>query len=382
MPLLARSTAALHRLTSRSFSVPRPLHRTYYAAAHSAGTPLASSTRSLRTAALAMTNQPSSAADQPAILKWANDKGEFHRQVSSFRNEVSPAVDAQFPAEAGRYHLYISLACPWAHRTLLVRNLKGLDDLISLSVVHYHMGPEGWKFATEEECPGAIPDTVNHAKFIREVYFKANPNYEGRFTVPVLWDKKLGTIVNNESSEIIRMFNSAFDHLLPADKQGVSYYPEALRPTIDELNGWIYDDINNGVYKSGFATQQGPYEENCRRVFTALDRVEAILAEREFLAGDGQFTEADIRLFTTIVRFDPVYHGHFKCNIKGIEKDYPNILRWTRQIYQMPKVAETVNLDHIKRHYYMSHGQINPTRVVPLGTGPDLAHPIIKPQEH
>ncbi|KAJ1967971.1 S-glutathionyl-(chloro)hydroquinone reductase [Dispira parvispora] len=318
------------------------------------------------------------AKSDTAIEVRTNDKGEFKRPDSVFRNWIEASPQAEFPAEPDRYHLYVSLACPWAHRTLIVRALKGLDKFISLSVVHYHMVKEGWKFASSEECPGAIPDSVNHANFIRELYFKVKPDYQGRYTVPLLWDKKKGTIVNNESSEIIRMFNSAFNHLLPEDKKRIDFYPERLHQSIDDINEWVYVTVNNGVYKSGFASSQEVYENHCRAVFQSLDRLEAILAKQEFLVGD-RFTEADIRLWTTVIRFDPVYHGHFKCNIKSIEKDYPHLLRWARQIYQIPGVAQTVNMDHIKRHYYVSHLWINPTGIYPLGNGPDLAHPIIKP---
>ncbi|KAG0316669.1 S-glutathionyl-(chloro)hydroquinone reductase [Linnemannia gamsii] len=308
--------------------------------------------------------------DQPSILKWANDKtGEFKRQVSSFRDVISDEPGSKFVPEAGRYHLYISYACPWAHRTLLVRALKGLEDIISLDVVHWHMQEKGWPFKDGYE------DSLYGAKFIREIYFKAQPDYAGRFTVPVLWDKKTETIVNNESSEIIRMLNTAFDKLVPS-KAGINYYPQALRPEIDAINEWIYDTVNNGVYKSGFATTQTAYENNVYPLFQSLDRIEEILSKSNYLVGN-TLTEADLRLWTTIVRFDPVYHGHFKCNIKGIEKDYPHILKWTRRIYQLPKVAETVNMEHIKKHYYQSHLQINPTGVVPVGNGPNLAEPVI-----
>ncbi|KAI8142310.1 glutathione S-transferase [Fennellomyces sp. T-0311] len=313
--------------------------------------------------------------EQPEILKWASKDGEFRRQQSVFRDNISDAPGAKFAPEPDRYHLYVSLACPWAHRTLIVRELKGLQSFIGVSVVDYLMLDKGWKFSTPEECPGAIPDSINNASYIRDLYFKVNPDYSGRFTVPVLWDKKLGTIVNNESSEIIRMFNTAFNSLLPEDKQKVNYYPENLRSQIDELNEWVYDTINNGVYKSGFATTQQAYENNVYPLFKSLDRVEEILAKSDYLVAN-TLTEADIRLFTTIVRFDPVYFGHFKCNAKSIEKDYPHILKWARRIYQMPGVASTVNMEHIKKHYYMSHRQINPTQVVPIGTGPDLSVPI------
>ncbi|ORZ25965.1 putative glutathione S-transferase [Absidia repens] len=306
------------------------------------------------------------------ILKWASKDGEFHRQTSSFRDFISADSNAIFAAEPDRYHLYISWACPWAHRAALVRSLKGLDSLIGLSVVDFLLGENGWKFSTDDECPGAIPDTVNNAKFIRELYFKANPDYEGRFTVPVIWDKKLKTIVNNESSEIIRMLNTAFNEFIPDDKKALDFYPESLRSEIDDWNTAIYDNVNNGVYKSGFASTQEAYENHVFSVFTWLDKIEKHLATTDYLVGN-VFTEADIRLWTTVIRFDPVYFGHFKCNIKGIEKDYPNILKWARRIYQKPGVSSTVHMDHIKNHYYKSHLQINPTGVVPISNGPDLS---------
>ncbi|RUP51753.1 glutathione S-transferase [Jimgerdemannia flammicorona] len=296
---------------------------------------------------------------QSGILKWASTDGEFRRHNSSFRSQITTEPGARFAPEIGRYHLYISWACPWAHRTVIVRAFKGLQDVIGLSVVDYLMLDKGWKFSTADETPGAIPDTVNNAQYIRELYFKADPEYSGRFTVPVLWDKKHSTIVNNESSEIIRMFNTVFDDVVPQTR-GLTYYPEHLRPEIDSINEWIYDTVNNGVYKCGFATTQAAYEKNVVPLFKSLDRLEEILSKNEFLVAN-TFTEADIRLWTTIVRyvhtlhpsfalkfaygslgltchytvpnsFDPVYHGHFKCNVKSIEKDYPNILRWARQV--------------------------------------------------
>ncbi|CAO3692157.1 unnamed protein product [Rhizopus stolonifer] len=306
-----------------------------------------------------------------SVINTVIKNGEFKRQESIYRDMIQSDVNAKFAAEPDRYHLYISWACPWAHRAAMVRQLKGLDKIIGLSAVDYFMTFEkGWKFSTEKECPGAIPDTVNGASYVRDIYFKANPDYQGRFTVPFLWDKKLQTIVNNESSEIIRMFNTAFNSFLPTEQANVDYYPEPLRDEIDQINEWIYDTVNNGVYKSGFASTQ-----EALPLFESLDRIEKILDGHKYLVQD-RFTEADIRLFTTIVRFDPVYHGHFKCNIKSIESSYPNILEWTRRIYQKPGVKETVNMDHIKRHYYESHVNINPTRVVPLGTGPDLSVPV------
>ncbi|KAJ3075382.1 S-glutathionyl-(chloro)hydroquinone reductase [Podochytrium sp. JEL0797] len=309
------------------------------------------------------------------LYKWASPDGEFRRQVSSFRDSV--AQTGRFTPSKDRYHLYISLACPWAHRALLVRNLKGLQDVIGLSVVDHHMTPNGWHFSTPEETAGCIPDTVNNAKFIKEIYFKANAEYSGRFTVPVLWDKQENTIVNNESSEIIRMLNSSFNDF--AKNPGLNFYPASLAAEIDSVNEWVYDEINNGVYKSGFATSQEAYEKNVEILFNALDRVEARLkdGDRKWLVGD-QLTEADIRLFTTIVRFDPVYHGHFKCNKKAISFDYPAILKWLRRVAQVSGVRETVNLEHIKKHYYMSHIQINPTKVVPVWNGPVLDSPVIE----
>ncbi|KAI9294749.1 hypothetical protein K502DRAFT_330423 [Neoconidiobolus thromboides FSU 785] len=309
--------------------------------------------------------------------KFASKSGEFVRQVSSFRNFIEANPDAQFPAEKDRYHLYVSHACPWAHRTMIVRGLKGLEDIITVSVVDYYMDKKGWKFSTPEETPGSIPDPIYDAKRISEIYLKANPEYKDRYTVPVLFDKKQKTIVNNESSEIIRMLNTAFDGLLPKEKQGLNYYPENLQKEIDQINEIVYDKVNNGVYKSGFATTQETYEKNVVRVFEGLDYVENILSKQKYLV-QNQLTEADIRLFTTVLRFDPVYHGHFKCNLKCIKYDYPNILNWARRIYQLKGVAETVNMEHIKRHYYMSHVDYNPTQVVPLYNGPDLSSPKIE----
>jgi putative glutathione S-transferase len=295
-------------------------------------------------------------------------KGRFIRKDSTFRRWLTPdGAGDGFKAEAGRYHLYVSLACPWAHRTLIMRGLKGLDDSISISVVNWLMGENGWTFAGG---PGVIADRVNNAVFLHQVYTKAEANYTGRVTVPVLWDKQTSTIVNNESSDIIRILNSAFDGVgaLPGD-----YYPVALRPDIDTLNTRIYDTLNNGVYKAGFATTQDAYEEAVRPLFETLDWLEIRLASQRFLLGD-RFTEADIRLFTTLVRFDPVYVGHFKCNLRRIV-DYPNLWAYTRDIFQLPKISETVNFDHIKRHYYESHGSINPTGIVPLGPILDYTTP-------
>ncbi|KAJ3187397.1 S-glutathionyl-(chloro)hydroquinone reductase [Gaertneriomyces sp. JEL0708] len=308
------------------------------------------------------------------IFQWASKDGSFKRQTSSFRNVVSTDADAAFKAEPNRYHLYVSLACPWAHRCLIVRALKGLEDVIGLSVVHYLLEEGGWRFDfTNESTAGVINDSVNGAQYIRELYLKADPNYGGRFTVPVLWDTKQNTIVNNESSEIIRFLNTAFDEWSSAP--GLTFYPPDLAGQIDETNQWVYDTINNGVYKAGFATTQAAYESSVKPLFTSLERVESILSKNKWLVGD-RFTEADIRLWTTIVRFDPVYHTHFKCTEATITHSYPNILKWLRRIHQMPKISDTVNMEHIKRHYYMSHIQINPTRVVPTWDGPDLTVPV------
>ena len=299
--------------------------------------------------------------------------GRFIRSTSQFRHWITPdgapgpSGEGGFPAEPGRYHLYVSLACPWAHRTLILRALKGLEEMVSVSVVHWFMGEEGWTFAAGE---GVIPDPHLGARALHEIYTHSQPHYSGRVTVPVLWDKRTGRIVNNESSEIIRMFNSAFDGLgaLPGD-----YYPEELRGEIDALNARIYDTVNNGVYRCGFATTQEAYEEALMPLFESLDWLEERLAGRRHLCGD-RLTEADWRLFTTLLRFDPVYVGHFKCNLRRLA-DYPNLQDYVRDLYQMPGVAATVNIDHIKRHYYQSHRTINPSGIVPLGPLLDLERP-------
>lgn len=307
---------------------------------------------------------------------WYDTKatgGRFVRKDSSFRDGVTadgtPIREGgrSFAAEAGRYHLYVSLACPWAHRTLIVRALKGLEAMIDVSVVNWLMLDRGWTF---DPAPGVVPDTVNHARNLYEVYVKADPHYTGRVTVPILWDKQTGSIVNNESSEIIRMFNSAFDGLgaLPGD-----FYPEALREEIDAVNARVYDTVNNGVYKAGFATSQDAYEEVFGQLFASLDWLEERLSRQRWLVGDAM-TEADIRLFTTLIRFDPVYVGHFKCNLRRIA-DYPSLQAYLRDIYQTPGVAGTVNFQHIKGHYYESHRTINPTGIVPAGPLLDLDAP-------
>lgn len=286
--------------------------------------------------------------------------GAFIREDAGFRHSIEPG--GRFRPDSGRYHLYVSLACPWAHRTLIMRKLKGLESHVGVSVVHPHMLDEGWVYGSPEPLHGY---TRHH-----QLYTRAKADYSGRVTVPVLWDRQEDTIVNNESSEIIRLFNSAFDSLTGNSDD---YYPPSLREEIERLNRRIYDEINNGVYKAGFATSQQAYEQACRTLFAALDWLEHLLGERRYLAG-AQVTEADWRLFTTLVRFDPVYHGHFKCNLRRIE-DYPNLGGYTRELYQWPGVAETVDFWHIKQHYYYSHDMINPTRVVPLGEGMDLTLP-------
>ncbi|MCW3479190.1 glutathione S-transferase family protein [Neisseriaceae bacterium JH1-16] len=299
--------------------------------------------------------------------------GRFERKESAFRHWVTPdgaagpSGDGGFSAEPGRYHLYVSLACPWAHRTLIMRRLKGLAPLVSVSSVHWLMRDQGWTFA---DGPGVIPDRVNDAQFLHQVYTRVDPHYTGRVTVPILWDKQRGTIVSNESSEIIRMFNSAFDGVgaVPGD-----YYPLALREEIDAINARVYDTLNNGVYKAGFATSQAAYKEAVVPLFDTLDWLETSLATRRYLTGD-RLTEADIRLFTTLVRFDAVYVGHFKCNLRRIA-DYPNLSAYTHDVYQLPGIAETVDFAHIKRHYYESHLNLNPSGIVPAGPLLDFLAP-------
>jgi len=306
-------------------------------------------------------------------LAAETDDGKFIRQDSQFRHWITadgspgPSGNGGFVAEPDRYHLYVSLACPWAHRTLIFRQLKQLSEMIGVSVVHPYMGDKGWHFA---EFPGSTPDDVNACDYMYQVYVKAQADYSGIITVPVLWDKKQQTIVNNESSEIIRMFNSAFDALTDSKED---YYPAAWRAEIDRINTLVYDDINNGVYKTGFATSQPAYEEAFTRLFKALDEVERILSVNRYLTG-GPLTEADWRLFTTLVRFDAVYYGHFKCNQRRIS-DYPNLFAFMRDLYQMPGIAATVDMQQVKQHYYYSHESINPTRIVPVGPALDFNLP-------
>jgi putative glutathione S-transferase len=300
-------------------------------------------------------------------------RGRFVRSESQFRNWITPdgspgpSGTGGFKAEAGRYHLYVSLACPWAHRVLIYRKLKGLEELLPVSVVNLYMGPEGWTF---DDGPGVVPDSVNGVKRLYELYTLADPRYSGRATVPVVWDKERRTIVSNESSEIIRMLNSAFDGITG---NTLDLYPEPLRAKIDEWNAFIYPNLNNGVYRAGFATTQQAYEEAANDVFLALDKIEAQLAQTRYLTGD-RLTEADIRLFPTLARFDAVYYGHFKCNKRRIV-DYPNLWGYVRDIYQTPGIAETVNIEFYKRHYYGSHTTINPHLIVPIGPEIDFTTP-------
>lgn len=300
-------------------------------------------------------------------------KGRFVRSESQFRNWVTrdgspgPTGRGGFRAEPGRYHLYVSFACPWAHRVLIYRKLKGLEDLLPLSAVNLFMGSEGWTF---DPGPGVIPDALHGAKRLYEIYVKADPRYSGRATVPLLWDKHENTIVSNESADLIRMLNSAFDEVGGND---LDFYPEPLRAEIDELNAYIYPRVNNGVYRAGFATTQEAYEEAANEVFEALDTLEKRLSTKRYLTGP-RITEADWRLFTTLARFDPVYYGHFKCNRRRIV-DYPNLSGYLRDLYQTPGVAETVNIEFYKRHYYGSHTTINPYLIVPIGPEVDYGAP-------
>ena len=300
--------------------------------------------------------------------KWYDTKaseGRFEREDAGFRNWVTadgsagPSGIGGFKAEPNRYHLYVSLACPWAHRTTIYRKLKGLEDMISLSIVHPFMGDKGWTFA---EGAGVIADPIVKADYLYEVYIAAKPDYTGRVTVPILWDKKTNTIVSNESSEIIRMFNSAFDEV---GATAVNFLPAELLAEIDTVNEFVYSAVNNGVYKAGFATTEAAQKEAVITLFDALDTLEARLVDQRYLLGN-TITEADWRLFTTLVRFDAVYVGHFKCNIRRIV-DYPNLWGYLRDLYQVPGIAETVSIEHIKAHYYTSHANINPTRIIPVG---------------
>ncbi|PSN62235.1 hypothetical protein BS50DRAFT_592440 [Corynespora cassiicola Philippines] len=317
-----------------------------------------------------------------SILNWVapGDKsGEYKRQTSVFRNWIENKPGAEFPAEKGRYHLYVSYACPWAHRTLLVRKLKGLDDIISFTSVHWHMGEKGWRFvAPDETLPGenTTPDPL-HPDYthLRNIYFEQNPNYEGRFTVPTLYDKKQNRIVSNESSEIIRMFYYAFDDLVEEKYKKLDLFPENLRKDIEEMNEWVYNDVNNGVYKSGFATTEEAYTKAVMQLFKSLDRLEEHLSTSQtpYLLSAPHVTEADVRLYTTMIRFDPVYVQHFKCNIRDIRSGYPHLHKWLRHLYwDFPAFKDTTEFEHIKYHYTKSHGQINKFAITPVGPLPNI----------
>ncbi|GAA5963296.1 hypothetical protein JCM8115_000966 [Rhodotorula mucilaginosa] len=381
---LARTTRLVAPRRSLSALSPAALSSSSSSSFPTRFIPTTPTTRTLEQHARSMATN-----SQKDITSWASKDGQFRRQSSTFRDSISK--DGKFKAEKGRYVLYVSLACPWAHRTLIVRKLKGLEEYLDVVVVHSFMGALGWSFyppVRDEE--GGFPQTKGEvgepdglaevngdplfgSKFLRELYFRVDPDYSGRFTVPVLWDKQTNTIVNNESSEIIRMLNTEFNHLLPDEFANLDLYPENLRAEIDDQNDWVYNTVNNGVYKSGFATKQDAYESNVVPLFQSLDRLEKMLdGGKKFIAGD-QLTEADVRLFTTIIRFDPVYVGHFKCNLGTIRHDYPNLNRWCKNLYwNYDAFKSTTNFDHIKQHYYMSHGQINPTRIVPKGPLPPI----------
>lgn len=299
--------------------------------------------------------------------KWYRDgvesvvkAGELQRPPSVFRNRITaPGEGGEFPAESGRYHLYVALACPWANRVMIMRNLKGLAGHISVSVAHWHMGEDGWSF---DPGPGVVPDHVNGVRFIYELYALSDPQCTTRVTTPILWDQQSAKIVSNESAEILRMLNSAFDGLGAA---AGDYYPPDLRAEIDAVNEIVYETLNNGVYRAGFASKQEPYEAAVTEVFRTLDWLEARLGQDRYLVG-GRLTEADIRLFVTLVRFDPVYHGHFKCNLRALS-DYPALWAYTRELYQHPAFSPTVDFHHIRSHYYGSHPWINPTGIIPVG---------------
>lgn len=294
--------------------------------------------------------------------------GRFVREDAGFRHWVSADPEAAFPAQSGRYYLYVSLACPWAHRTLLLRQLKGLEAVIGLAVVDPYMGDHGWTFS---DAPGSIRDPLYGAEHLYELYTRAAPGYTGRVTTPMLWDSQHETIVSNESADIMRMFNSAFDAL--AEHPELDFYPQGLQADIDAINAEVYDRVNNGVYKAGFATTQAAYEQAAETLFAMLDELDERLSGQRYLVGD-QITEADWRLFTTLVRFDAVYYGHFKCNRRHIA-DYEHLSGYLRELYQIPGVAETTNFDHIKQHYYRSHPSINPTGIVPIGPELNLQAP-------
>ena len=307
-----------------------------------------------------MTGRPQFPNEQSAT-------GEFTRQDDAFREWVTADGSSRYPAASGRYHLYVSWACPWAHRTIIVRKLKRLEPVVGMTVVDPIRDERGWAF---REGPGHSPDPINGFRFLSEVYRATDPDYRGRVTVPVLWDTVTKRIVSNSDDDLMRMFNNEFDAFTPSR---LDLYPEPLRDQIDEWNALLYEQVNDGVYRAGFATSQVAYEKAVRRLFEALDRLEQRLADRRYLFGS-QLVETDWRLFVTLIRFDAVYHGHFKCNIRRIF-DYHNLFGFLRDLYQTEGIAETVNFDHIKRHYYVTHDDINPTRIVPLGPEQDLSAP-------
>ncbi|PYJ11114.1 MAG: glutathione-dependent reductase [Verrucomicrobia bacterium] len=296
-----------------------------------------------------------------------SESGEFKRQEDAFRDWVKRDGSSPYPPERDRYHLYVSLACPWAHRTIILRKLKGLEETIGMTVVDPVRDERGWAF---REGPGHSRDPVNGFEFLVDAYRATDPQYHGRVTVPVLWDKKTKRIVSNSDDDLLRMFNREFNEFAASD---YDFYPPELSAEIDELNELIYQRVNNGVYRAGFATAQRPYERAAKRLFETLDKLDARLASQRYLLGQ-RLTESDWRLFPTLIRFDAVYHGHFKCNLRRIV-DYPSLWRYLRDLYQHDGIASTVNFDHIKRHYYMTHGQINPTRIVPIGPELDLDAP-------
>ncbi|EPT05681.1 hypothetical protein FOMPIDRAFT_127425 [Fomitopsis schrenkii] len=304
------------------------------------------------------------------INKMAPEQdGSFNRRPSQFREWIERG--GKYAPEKDRYHLYVSYVCPWATRTLIVRQLKGLEDIIPVTVVSPRMDEHGWPFANIDPFPGADKDPLYGADHLKDVYLRVSPDYEGRFTVPLLFDKKTSSVVNNESSDIIRIFNSSFNHLLPPEKAKLDLYPEPLRNEIDELNAWVYDTVNNGVYKSGFAASQDAYEKAVYPLFESLDRLEKILDGKDYLIGS-QLTEADVRLFVTIIRFDVAYHGNFKCNIRNIRNGYPSIHLWLRKLYwNVPAFRDTCYFDHIKAGYYWAKAY-NPHQIIPAGPVPHI----------
>ena len=304
---------------------------------------------------------------QPQFPDEQSEGGEFTRQSDAFRKQVTASGSSGYPAEPGRYHLYVSLACPWAHRTIIVRKLKKLERVIGMTVVDPLRDERGWAF---REGPGHSLDSINGFHFLSEAYKATDPSYSGRISVPVLWDRTTKSIVTNSDDDLMRMFNGEFNRF--TDNR-LDLYPEDLRRAIDDLNTLIYENVNDGVYRAGFATSQPVYERAVRRLFETLDLLEARLAHHRYLFGS-EFVETDWRLFVTLLRFDAVYHGHFKCNIRRIV-DYPNLFGYLKDLYQTDGIAETVNFDHIKRHYYITHDDINPTRIIPLGPDQDLTAP-------